>query len=180
MNPVSKCHTGQTVNEAQDDWAIIVYLKGLARVIADPLVEEGGGGEKSLAASFNPIWDLQENTGTVDYFGDGIWLGKQPDLTCGTNGAITCNSEFTVHPVTGEETIDFQIEMLPGQCSGFAVWCKGSDGGGQASIPPMKSLSIEMNAEIPKEGGSAHYIHQLPYGVTMDYLISAYPVEEEE
>jgi hypothetical protein len=176
-----KMSSGETVNEAQNDWSIIIYLKGLAKsVLADPLVNEGGsGGEKRLIAVGNPLWNQEDVTGTIETFGDGIWLGNEPDFVCGTNGAITCSHKFTVHPETGEETIDFQIDMLSGHCSGFTVWCKGPDGGGEASIPPMSNLSFKMDAEIPREGGSAHYVHQLPYGVTMDYLISAFPEVEE-
>ncbi|NMB55094.1 MAG: hypothetical protein GYA15_10380 [Leptolinea sp.] len=171
----------QTVNQAQEEWSIIIYLKGLAKgVLADPLVNEGGeGGQKRPVAIQKSIQSLDDVTGNNEMFGDGIWLGKEEKMICGTGGPITCSSTFTVHPIPGEETIDFRITMNSGQCSGFTVWCKGPEGGGQTSIPPLKSLPFEMNAVIPREGGSSHYIQQLPYGVTMDYLISAYPEKEE-
>lgn len=176
-----KMSSGKTVNEEQKDWSIIEYLKGKAKgVLADPLENEGGeGGQKRLAAFPKAVWLRDDVAGTNEMFGDGIWLNKEPDFICGTGGPITCESTFTVHPVPGEETIDFQITMNSGQCSSFTVWCKGPEGGGQVTVPPMRSLSFEMNAVIPREGGSAHYIHQLPYGITMDYLISAYPEKEE-
>jgi hypothetical protein len=174
--------TGKTVNESQNSWSIRVFLDGLAKkVLADPLENEGGnGGEKRTLSNPIPVWDQDDVTGTIETFGDGIWLGNEPDLVCGTKGPLTCSGEFTVHPVAGDETIDFQIDMLSGQCSSFTVWCKGSEGGGESTIPPLSSLAFKMNAVIPWEGGSAHYIHMLPHGFTLDFLISAYPVEEGE
>jgi hypothetical protein len=177
-----KMPSGKTVNEEQHDWSIKMFIDGLAkRVLADPLVNEGGsGGQKRLmpfVLASHPFQDEAE--GTLEYFADGVWLGNEPDITCGTNGALVCSTTFTVNPVVNDETINFEIDVKSGDCGGFTVWCKGEGGGGQASVPPMKSLTFKMTAEIPREGGSAHYVHQLPYGITMDYLISAYPEEEE-
>jgi len=177
-----KMPSGKTVNEEQSSWSIKMFFDGIAKgVLADPLVNEGGdGGQKRVLSGTTPLSLVREDaTGTIESFADGIWLGNEPDITCGTGGAFTCSETFTVHPVTNDETIEFQIDIESGQCSGFSVWCKGEGGGGEANIPPMKSLSFQMNAEIPREGGSTHYVHQLPHGVTMDYLISAYPEVEE-
>jgi hypothetical protein len=173
--------SGQTFNEAQKDWSFIIWLKGKAKgVLADPLVNEGGsGGNQRLIMSLPPVFHQQEDvTGTEEFFGDGIFIGHE-EFTCGTKGALTCNHEFTVHAVPGEETINFQINNESGQCSSFTVWCEGEGGHGEITIPPLSSLAFQMNAEIPWEGGSTHFIHQLPHGVTLDYLISAFPEVEE-
>jgi hypothetical protein len=179
-----KLPTGKTVNETQNFWRIIIWLKGLAKIPADSLVNEGGsGGEQRLIESYNPIGLMDDPTGTMNFFGDGVWLGAADvaDLTCGTKGALTCSREFSVHPVLGPdgETIDFQFDLQTGECSSFTVWCSGEGGYVENTVPPLSGPGYQMNAVISREGGSAHYIHQLPYGVTLDYLISAFPVEGE-
>lgn len=172
--------SGKTVEEAVKPWwGIFIYLEGKARIISDPIDQgSGSGGEQRPVGANYAVLHMEDATGTMDFFGDGIWLGAEKEFTCGTKGALTCSREFTVHPVPGDETINFQIDNKSGQCSSFTVWCEGEGGHAETTIPPMSSLAFQMNAEIPREGGSAHYIHQLPYGVTMDYLISAFPVEE--
>lgn len=177
-----KMPSGNTFNEEQSFWKGLLYKVGrLKNVIADPLFNEnGGGGQKRLMPALIPARFKQDGAeGTMDFFADAVWLGNAEDMTCGTDGAITCSETFTVHPQLLDETIQFQIDVHSGQCSGFHIWCRGDNGGGDANIPPMKSKAFQISVEIPVEGGSAHYIEPLPHGTSMDYLVTAYPEVEE-
>jgi len=177
----ARLSSGQTFNEAQKFWQIVIYLKGkVTGVEVEKKDNPGGsGGTKKIFSSFNTLWNNDPYTGTTNSFGDGIWLGNAPDMVCGTKGALTCTNEFEVNPELVDDTLKLQIDMRSGQCSGFTVWCKGDDGGGEVSIPPLQSLAFSMDASIPADGGTSHYIHMLPYGVTFDILISAFPEVEE-
>lgn len=174
-----KLPNNQTVNEAQSDIKIITFVKGLAKglILVD---DNGGGGQKRLVSNAHLVWPHDDAIGESNSFGDAIWLGKDPDMTCGTDGALTCERSFTVHPELSGDGMDLTISMQSGQCSGYSVWCKGKGGTGKASIPALKSIPFEMNVSLPLEGGSAHFVRKLPYGVTMDYLITVYPDRESE
>jgi hypothetical protein len=172
---------GKTINEIQKSWSISMLWNGFVRILSDPLMNEGGsGGNERPAANAFSEPRFQDNTSTMDFVGDAIFLGApDADLICGTKGTYTCTSEFSVHPIPNEETIDFQIDVGAVQCGTWTVWCKGSGGGGEATIPPLSAPGYQMNAVISREGGSTHVIQQFSHGVSIDYLISAFPVEGE-
>jgi hypothetical protein len=177
-----KLPTGQTFNEAQHDVQFVIFLKGLAKgVLADKLMGEGGsGGNQRPANEALPSPNMDDATGQMEFFGDAIWLGgDHSDFVCGTRGAMTANREITVHPIPGEESIEFAIDVASGMSSPFTVWCEGEGGGGENTVPPTASKPYAINVVLPWEGGTSHYIDQLPYGITVDYLVSAFPMEEE-
>jgi hypothetical protein len=142
------------------------------------------GGFTGLARlASNPSSALSTDiaTGTMNFFGDAIWLGNESDCVAGTRGPLVCSGEFTVEPEFQENgLLNLSIEMLPGQCGSFTVWATCDGQTSENTVPPMKSLNFTMGAVVSSEGGSTHYIHQLPYGMSIDYLISAYPEDEEE
>lgn len=176
-----KMPSGKTFNEEQSWWQGILYYAGRAKnVLAEPLMQEGGGGQQRLFSGWSPAGFRQDEAqGSLEFFADAIWLGNAEDTTCGTDGALTCTDSFTVRGVTAEETITFDIDVLGGQCSGYHIWCRGDNGGGDANIPPMASDGFSMSVDIPVEGGSARFVRPLPHGTSIEYLVTAYPEVEE-
>ncbi len=177
-----KMPSGKTFNEEQSWWQGILYYAGRAKnVLADPLMNEnGGGGQQRLLSGWHPSLLRQGGTeGSLEFFADAIWLGNAEDMTCGTDGALTCSDTFTVRAVPGDDAITFEIDVHPGECGGYHIWCRGDGGGGDANIPPMASDGFSMSVDIPAEGGSASFVRPLPYGTSMEYLVTAYPEVEE-
>ncbi len=176
--------SGLTFNQAQQYANFVIFEKGSITGVqtGEQNAQKNNTGLARLVAKPPSISSADIATGTMNCFGDAIYLGGLSRCeAAGTRGPLICQHEFTVEPESQENgLLNLTIEMLPGQCGSFTVWgtCDGQTS--EYTVPPLKTLRFTMNVSVSSEGGTTHYIRQLPHGVTLDFLITAYPDDEED
>lgn len=176
--------SGLTPNQAQQFWNLIIFEKGSITGVqtGEQSAQKNNTGLARLVANSPSIFSADIATGTMNCFGDGIYIGQWSGCeAAGTRGPLICQHEFTVEPEFQENgLLNLTIEMLPGQCGSFTVWVTCDGDTAENTIPPLKTLRFTMNVSVSSEGGTTHYIRQLPYGVTEDFLIAVSPEDEED
>jgi hypothetical protein len=171
----------QKINEIQKTWTFSTILEGYARILSDPLEDEtGSGGNKRLAVNLVSTFHNQESTGTLNLIHDAFFMGlPDSDVTCSMDGSYICTSEFTVHPIPGEETIDYEIDVGTTKCNSWKVTCKSPSGGGQTTLPPLTMPGYDFTATLPREGGTTNVVKEFQQGSSIEFQVSAFPVDEE-